>query len=1559
MSIARHHAEWLSLIEASGPFLSLQTLLEVFPQGLDAHDPERFRVLRQAYEEWLENHSDVGIHRTWGEWVLKEILEFPDEVLKTGQNIPQGLKVFIPEHQETLRPDYIVNSIDDSADSNRPKIRLLVQIYPPEQALEKTLKNSRWSASPATRMMELLRGTGVWLGLITNGEHWMLINAPTGTNEIAPGIKYNTPSPTVSYISWYANLWLEEKITLQAFRSLLGVQRFFGVPDDQTLEALFVKSADSQQEVTDQLGYQVRKAVEVLIQKIDKIDQDRNRSLLKNISQTQLYEAALFMMMRLVFLFSAEEKGLLRLGESLYDQSYSVSTLRSQLREIADHYGEEILERRHDAWCRLLATFRAVYGGIDHDLLRLPALGGDLFNPDKFPFLEGRTEGNWQQVSSQPIPIDNRTVLHLLEALQILQIKVPGGGTEPRRLSFRALDVEQIGHVYEGLLDHTAIRATSPVLGLLGTKDKEPEITLDELEIAFAKGENEFIKILKTLTGRSETTLKKAVDSANFNKTVILSERKDLSGVVKDNRDSSQAQNDNKTVILSETKDLSGVVKDSRDSSQAQNDKNSAQNDRRGYAQNDKNNAQNDRRGYAQNDNLLIACNNNSELLERVKPFVNLIRSDTFGYPVIIPTGSVYVAQGNNRRETGTHYTPKSLTEEIVRYTLEPLVYQGVAEGKPKTEWKLIPAPELLNLKICDMAMGSGAFLVQVCRYLGERLIEAWKEAETANPGKIVIAPDGQLSKSRPQESIIPIDATERLMVAKRIIAERCIYGVDKNPLAVEMAKLSLWLETLQKDKPFTFLDHALKAGDSLVGVNLEQLKRWNLQTEGESYQLGIGGDDLQQLLDEVINFRLQIESKPVNSPQDQKEKEYLLLQANARIKDLKDRADLLISSYLTNVKKQEQQDLRLTLLMVAQGKASITDYQREILPDLNSLTPFHWELEFPEVFLTARNEPESNLNRKSKIVTRQSTIGFNALVGNPPFMGGQKITGPLGTPYRDYLVQYLANNVRGSADLCAYFFLRGQQLISEKGGFGLVATNTIAQGDTREVGLDQMVQNLQTSAVIPQTPTVIPQTPTVIPQAPTVILSETKDLREVVKNSRDSSQAQNDNNDVILSETKDLRGVVKDSRDSSQAQNDKRGYPQNDRKGVIYRAVNSRKWEGTASLEVAFVWMRQGEWQGDFILDEKPVNGITPFLTVPGKLAGNPYRLIANQNKSFIGSYVLGMGFVLEPEEAQKLIEKNPKNKDVLFPYLNGEDLNSNPDQSPSRWVINFKDWPLDADQDDPKKPKGRPYAVDYPDCLKIVEEKVKPERDKNNRKERREKWWQYAEKCPALYEAIAGMNRVLSICTQATKFICPEFVSTNIVYSNAVSILTFDSYFDFALLNSSFNDIWARKYASSLETRLRYTPTDCFETFPFPLLNNQPRIVNLEKIGENYYNYRQQIMLTRQEGLTKTYNRFHNPDEQSPDIIKLRELHIEMDQAVALAYGWDDLALDHNFHETKQGIRYTISEAARREVLDRLLQLNHQRYAEEVEAGLHDKGKKKATKKKPNESKEQLELF
>jgi hypothetical protein len=221
-------------------------------------------------------------------------------------------------------------------------------------------------------------------------------------------------------------------------------------------------------------------------------------------------------------------------------------------------------------------------------------------------------------------------------------------------------------------------------------------------------------------------------------------------------------------------------------------------------------------------------------------------------------------------------------------------------------------------------------------------------------------------------------------------------------------------------------------------------------------------------------------------------------------------------------------------------------------------------------------------------------------------------------------------------------------------------------------------------------------------------------------------------------------------------------------------------------------------------------------------------------------------------------------------------------------------------------------------------------------------EKWWIYADKRPALYSTIADMKRVLVI-SYVTAHFAPTFSLIGLVYSHRCCVFPLDKWCDFAIIQSNIHEKWAREYSSSLETRLNYSPSDCFETFPFP-----ENIDSLNDIGKRYYTHRQSITLARQEGLTQTYNRFHNPQENNKDIITLRELHREMDEAVAKAYGWDDLQLEHGFHETKQGLRYTISEAARREVLDRLLLLNHQRHEEEVKAGLFEgkgsKGKVKA---------------
>jgi len=1332
----------------------MPVLLRVFPQGLEADAPDIRRELRLAYEEWRDNQlglrPEAAIHRSWVRYVLTRTLELPDEVIAEGQSIPPTLKATIAEQGETLRPDLVIVEPED----NRP--RLLIQIVPMAQELDKPLVDRHWKASPSMRMMELLHTTNVRLGLVTNGEQWMLVNAPRGE--------------TTGFISWYAALWLEEPMTFRAFRSLLSVYRFFGVSNDETLELMLSQSAEEQHEVTEQLGYQVRRAVAVLVQAMSRADREADGRLLADVTEAELYEAALTMMMRLVFLFSAEERVLFPLDDPIYNEYYAASTLRAQLREAADQFGEAVIERRFDAWCRLLATFRIIHGGIQHARLRLPAYGGSLFAPDRFPFLEGRTKNtSWQNTPAEPLPIDNRTVLHLLEALQLLQVKVPGGGpVEARRLSFRALDIEQIGHVYEGLLDHTAKRAETVILGLKGTKNQEPDIPLPELEAHRAKGDKELLKFLKDETGRSTSALRNAL-KAELDAPIIQ--------------------------------------------------------------------------------RLRVASGNDDALYQRVLPFAGLLHDDAFGQPLVIVPGSIYVTAGVERRMTGTHYTPRSLTEPIVQHTLEPLVYDGPAEGKPQGEWKLRPASDLLNLKICDMAMGSGAFLVQACRYLSERLVEAWELAEPRR-GKhrkaepVMINPEGKPTTNL--DEAIPADTEERLILARRLIADRCLYGVDKNPLAVEMAKLSLWLITLDKNRPFTFLDHSLKCGDSLVGVSLKQLQNWSLDT---SDTLKLFADTISLNIKKIIDLRREISNLPVNSIDDQTHKRYLLTQADAIAHDLKQGGNMLLSSYFNELSKSKQDSMRDDLLLVFRDGFDVPSDWADAT-DLGELRSFHWKLEFPEVFLGDGRD------------------GFDAFVGNPPFIGGRRIREALGGNYRGILYELYPGS-KGNADYSSFFFLRGYRHLRKGGALGLIATNTIAQGDTRETGLDTIVEE----------------------------------------------------------------------------------------GGVIYNATNSQPWPGMAAVVVSVVHIAKELAELSCELDGKSVGYISSLLD-SRKVSGNPYPLVSNKDKSFIGSFVNGIGFVLTPEEAESLIKKDRRNKEVLFPYLNGKDLNSNPDQSPSRWVINFFDWPLqkgaqgswfEADEKQRKKwlrsaivpdDYPNPVAADYPDCLAIVREKVYPVRAKVRRKPHREYWWHYGDKRPALYQTITLLRRVLVIA-RVTKYVSFVFLPKGWVYADQTVVIASDKDVDFAVLSCAFHNIWAWQYSSTLGSNtLRYAPTDVFETFPFPqspFASHQ----SLETIGETYHEHRRQIMLNRQEGLTKTYNRFHEPNETSADIQRLRKLHVEMDTAVAAAYGWDDLELGHDFHETQQGIRYTISESARREVLGRLLELNHQRYEEEVKAGLHNKKK------------------
>lgn len=1393
---AQGQHDWIGLLDISGPFLSPSSLQKAFPMGLDAIPGGQRQEFQLAFEEWYAS-DDKRIHETWINWVLNQILEYDEEVLVSQENFPADLLYRDEATQEVVRPSLLVISADDE-----PKPLMPILIVPKEQKLGNPLAGARWVASPNQRLQALLRTNKLTCGLVTNGSEWAIVHVREGD--------------ATGYITLRADVIADEEDLLRAFASCLGLRRVVGAAEGESLAELLLASRDDEEQLTLDLGKQVRQSVELLVREMDRLDETSGRELLKDESDEILYRGCLTVLMRLMFLLCAEERKLLPVEESeAYSDCYAASTLLSQLEAEASEHGEEILERRYDAWVRLLATARLVHGGSPIPELQMTAYGGSLFDPSLYPFLE-------------KLKVNNRVTLHILESLQY--ILVDGvAGKERRRVSFEALDVEQIGYVYEGLLDHTISTASEPVLGMVGIVTYEPELRISKLEAGRAKGETFLLKLLKDeKVGKEKATekqLKRPVE---------------------------------KLVEAS----------------------------------------------------LRAACGGDQALLDRVLPWANLIRTDTIGrYQVYLPD-SRYVTNSDERRGTGTHYTPRFLAEEMVEHTLAPLIVEGMAEGLPQEDWRKKSATELLNLRIADIAMGSGAFLVAVCRFLSAKVVEAWNDAERevgerlvcTDAGELQLAFDPQHEDRKPGQKIetkigsltvaapkhnepIPLDETERLAVARSMVVDRCLYGVDINPMATEMAKLSLWLITMRRDRPFHFLDHALKCGDSLVGVTLKELKAFSLNPKKL-----LGGSVLLPWIPESVarveNLRKAIRETPSNTVMGVQAREALHARAEEDEAALRVAADLLLTEAFERVDPSAKQ-ARLAKLQSRPDKV-----QSMGLASVMGRPSFHYELEFADIFVDG---------------------GFDAVVGNPPFVGGQKITGSMGVPFRDYIVARIAGGQKGSADLCAYFFLRACGLLNAGGSLGLLATNTISEGDTREVGLDRLLKPLK-EGVAPLT--------------------------------------------------------------------------------SAYRAVKTIKWPSkSANLEVAKVWLRKGEWTGTRVLEGNPVEAISPMLDSE-EGDRKPKTLAENLGLSYIGSYVLGMGFVLEPEQAESMLTEDPDLDVVLFPYLNGEDLNSRPDQSPSRWVINFHDWPLGrvgqtlpvggedvvevarkansqkADDWFPTKSQKwdnsersiekteelqrhwlqmgvvpsdytRPVAADFPKALEVVERHVRPERqrpskkgpDKDGRdfelrKPLAERFWHYGEKRPELYSRIGPLRRCLcrALVSQYHNF---AWVPTKIVMSHATGAIASERDAIFAAVQSIWHQVWTEMNASTLETRQRYTPSDCFETFPLPDLTAE-----MDATGEALDDARRAAMQARSIGLTDVAKLMHKPSCRDADIESLRQAVIANDAAVTAAYGWE-VDLEHDFYDMGRGPRFTVSPAARTQMLRLLLAENHRRYAAEQESG------------------------
>lgn len=1332
LSVAQRHAEWAALLRADGPFIAIPVLTEAFPQGLDTVPADILDKVRLAWAE-VREAPDL-LTPAWDDLVLVDLLGYTPQILAEGGALPADLRTGPPAGGR-LRPDAVAYGPDGQGGRAE---RLLIYRMPDGTPLTRA---SRDQPSAAEQAAELCRHRATPLALLTNGALWVLVHAEPGE-----------PATTAVFD---ADLWLEERDLLRGFVSLLAAHRVLPPSKNAdgshstSLAALFTRSAEAQAEITTTLGIQVRQAAELLVGELSRLDREAGGALLREVAPREVYRGTLTVMMRLVFLLYAEEQRLLPVSSDLYATAYSVTSLHHQLDAEQNLYGDEIGDRRAAAWPRLLATFAAVYEGCEYVDMRIPPYGGSLFDPARYPWLER-------------LAVTDRVVHEILGALLILRRR--GGAAE--RLSYKGLDVEQIGHVYEGLLEFSCLRVDEPYLGLIGKL--EPELPLAQVEQAAEDGD--FFEWLAKICDASLGALRKAVGNA--------------------------------------TEDLA---------------------------------------------TLDAACDNDAELAQRVRPLRGLLRRDLRGLPTVFPAGSLIITQVGDRRATGTHYTPRKLAEEIVEYTLAPLCYSpGPADGADPDDWQARPASELLELKVLDPAMGSGAFLVSACRYLADRIVEAWERDGYPEIVRAALGPD--------------FNRDDAALEARRSVASRCLCGVDRDEAAVELGKLSLWLVTLAKDQPFSFLDHALRCGDSLVGLISEsQVVAFHLDPETGRYnnaRLSGAIDEIAgPIMTRVLELREDIEAEPVRDPQQAAVAAGKLQEADDLTAKLRQIADAVSAAALSTA--GQSADAFGSRLNGIEGDAQRLLTQGSIEsplerafrarldawlkgPRAEPIRPLHWALEFPEVMRRG---------------------GFDAVVSNPPFMGGKKVSGALGTDYREYLKQQVAKDKPGNADLCSYFLLRDLS-VARDGRVGIIATNTIAQGDTREVGLDQAV----------------------------------------------------------------------------------------DMSWVIYRAEKSQPWPGTASLQVSLLWTGHPGARERFMLDGSRVTGITPSLDPDSRIGGDPYRLFANANQAFIGSYVLGIGFILEPHEAEAMLLKNTKNRAALFPYLNGEDLNSRHDCSASRWVINFHDWPIER-------------AREYGDLFDILLRKVKPQRDllPDYKRRVRENWWLYEYQARNLYSAIRGLKGVLAIA-RISRTGQPAFVPTNQVLNEKIVVFATDRRDVLALFSSSIHSNWAWKYSSTLKADLQYTPSDCFETFaqPRPQLTQRMRIA-----GDELDKFRRELMMRRRLGLTALYNLVHDEAARDDEIMRIREIHVEIDEAVREAYaldvdgepaireyeakvasaplpGWREIELGHSFHMTQQGMRFTISPQARIDVLDKLLALNHYRHEQEVRQGLHSAKGRGGSRKK-----------
>ena len=840
--------------------------------------------------------------------------------------------------------------------------------------------------------------------------------------------------------------------------------------------------------------------------------------------------------------------------------------------------------------------------------------------------------------------------------------------------------------------------------------------------------------------------------------------------------------------------------------------------------------------------------------------------------PAIDTAGDIPVfhfKQGDERSATGSHYTPDDLVQPLIKHSLDYLIEDKLKESDP--------AKALLSLRVADISCGSGHILLAAARRIATELATVRTGEEQPSPAAF--------------------------RTAIRDVIKECIYGVDLNPLAVELCKVALWLEAHNPGEPLNFLDHHIKCGNSIVGF-----------VRPEEMEQGIPEEAFKTLPGDDKEFAATIRK---TNKTERGQRNQQLLNLTSRTEQFK--SNLVAVNEISKMPERTPEEIRLkqeryfehqrgdawllneiAALPIAQfyipkvegNRAKIcTDaqFQRYLRGEARPQGQiagaavgaaarkrfFHWFIEFPEIIERG---------------------GFDCILGNPPYLGGQALSGTYGHEFCEY-VRY-AYAPTGLSELVVYFLRRICGLLKDQGFTAFITTNSIKDGNVRQDGLERVVEQ----------------------------------------------------------------------------------------GGSINFAVRGVKWPGRANLVVSLVAIHKGKWAGRYSLDGREVPTITPYFE-DSMDGGAPFDLPENSGRVYQGSIFLGDGFLLSHADAHSMISRDPHCKDVIQGIINGQELNNEPTQEPGRSIINFRDMSLDS-------------ARRYPGLLARVEELVKPVRDKDNMKSRREMWWQFGALASGLYRGIEGSVRCFA-AARTTKYLNFSAQPTNLVFTDALYVFTTDRWDLFSIVQSTIHEVWARKYSGALKQDLRYSPSKCFDTYAFPANLWQIANPTLAAIGERYHEYRRNLMLSLWLGLTDVYNLFHSKTleadlqghfascaKKDPDgikipeeyrakagafsyeealqgILELRRLHVELDTTVRDTYGWSDLDLAHYFYEVEtlsenDRVRYTISPAARKELLRRLLKLNHERAAEAAAAvTAKEVTSKKKGRKKESTKNQTRDLF